>query len=219
MPDCGPSRNNLAPTALSGLTEEQRLEAMERFAVLRPHIEEGVPLTRAAADDGVPLRSARRWLARYRSGGLPVLGRQARSDQGERRLPRELVTFIEGIYLRRPPLSVATVHRMACDVAIAKGWHEPAYRTVLNIARALDPALVGLAQGGDKAYREAFELIYRREANRSNAMWQADHTGVIVKSCGSTFLITRRPPLHPAQPASRLRTLRLPPPGRRGAVR
>jgi putative transposase len=94
------SVTNVAPKALSGLTEEQRLEAMTRFAALRPHIEDGVPLTRAAADAGVPLRSARRWLARYRSGGLPALGRQARSDQGERRLPEELVTFIEGVYLR-----------------------------------------------------------------------------------------------------------------------
>jgi signal transduction histidine kinase len=42
---------------------------------------------------------------------------------------------------------------------------------------------------------------------------------VIVKSCGSTFLTTRRPPRQPAQPASRLRTLRLRPPPPRGAVR
>lgn len=125
MPDGGPSRNNQGPTALSGLNEDQRLDAMDRFAVLRPHIQDGVPLTRAAAQAGVPLRSARRWLARYRSGGLPALGRKARSDQGERRLPRELVIFIEGVYLRRPPPSVATVHRMACGLAIAKGWPEP----------------------------------------------------------------------------------------------
>ena len=49
-------------------------------------------------------------------------------------------------------------------------------RAVYTIARALDPALVALAQEGDKAYREAFNLIYRREADRPNAMWQADHT-------------------------------------------
>jgi putative transposase len=29
---------------------------------------------------------------------------------------------------------------------------------------------------GTKAYSNAFELVYRREANGPNAIWQADHT-------------------------------------------
>ena len=33
-----------------------------------------------------------------------------------------------------------------------------------------------LAHDGPKAYREAFDLLYRREAGRPNAIWQADHT-------------------------------------------
>ena len=33
-----------------------------------------------------------------------------------------------------------------------------------------------LAHEGTKAYAEAFDLIHRREADRPNAMWQADHT-------------------------------------------
>jgi putative transposase len=40
--------------------------AMERFAVLQPHLEENVPLARAARQAGVPVRTAERWLARYR---------------------------------------------------------------------------------------------------------------------------------------------------------
>ncbi|WP_371917538.1 helix-turn-helix domain-containing protein, partial [Pseudomonas sp. GP01-A1] len=46
---------------------------MARFAVLRPTLEEGVPLTRAAADADVPLRTARRWLTRFRRDGLAGL--------------------------------------------------------------------------------------------------------------------------------------------------
>jgi putative transposase len=91
-------------------------------------------------------------------------------------LPAELVTFIEGLYLRKAPPSIATIHRMACGLAVTRGWPEPGYRTVLDIAKALEPCLVALAQEGDKAYREAFDLIYRREAGRPNEMWQADHT-------------------------------------------
>lgn len=123
-----------------------------------------------------PLRTARRWLARYRADGLATLGRQVRADRGERRLPAELVTFIEGLYLRKAPPSIATIHRLACGLPVTRGWPEPGYRTVLNIAKALEPSLVALAQEGDKAYREAFDLIYRPEAGRPNEMWQGDHT-------------------------------------------
>jgi putative transposase len=36
--------------------------------------------------------------------------------------------------------------------------------------------LVTLAQEGRKAYSAVFDLLYRREAEAPNAMWQADHT-------------------------------------------
>src|SRR3954465_1937788 len=38
---------------LAGRGEEGRARAMARFAVLRPHLEEGVPLARAAGEAGV----------------------------------------------------------------------------------------------------------------------------------------------------------------------
>ena len=66
--------HNRAPT-LAADTEEERQEAMRRFAVLRPHLNDGVPLPEAARDAGVPLRSVQRWLARYRATGLAGLVR------------------------------------------------------------------------------------------------------------------------------------------------
>lgn len=80
---------------------------MRRLAVLRPHLEEDVSLTRAAAEAGVPLRTARRWLSRYRRGGLTELARGARADRGQRRIPADLVRAIEGMALGRPPPSAA----------------------------------------------------------------------------------------------------------------
>ena len=41
----------------------------KRMAVLRPHLIDGVPLARVAADAGIPIRTARRWIARYRADG------------------------------------------------------------------------------------------------------------------------------------------------------
>ena len=69
---------NMEP-ALAACTEEERQEAMGRFAVLRPHINDGVPLPEAARDAGVPLRSVQRWLARYRATGLAGLVRASPS--------------------------------------------------------------------------------------------------------------------------------------------
>ena len=50
--------------SFAALDEKQRGQAMARFAVLRPHLEEDAPLTRAAAHAGVRLRTAQRWVAR-----------------------------------------------------------------------------------------------------------------------------------------------------------
>jgi putative transposase len=51
--------------------------------------------------------------------------------------------------------------------------------------QALDPLLVTLAQEGSKAYRERFDLLYRREASQPNEIWQADHTPLDIGSSTS----------------------------------
>jgi len=49
---------------LSELPESSRAIAWERYQILRPHLEDGVPLRRAIADAGIPLRTAQRWLSK-----------------------------------------------------------------------------------------------------------------------------------------------------------
>ncbi len=84
--------------------------------------------------------------------------------------------MIEGLALRTPALSAAAIHRQVAAVAQARAWPTPSYGTVYAIVRGLDPGLVTLAHDGPKTYRERFDLIYRREADGPNAIWQADHT-------------------------------------------
>lgn len=91
-----------AAASFATLTEEGQAQAMARFAVLRSHLEDGLPLAGAADAAGVPLRTAQRWLARYRRDGLAGLARRGRSDAGARRSPDDLVTLIEGMGLKRP---------------------------------------------------------------------------------------------------------------------
>jgi putative transposase len=161
---------------LAELTEERREEALARFAVLKPHVEDGVPLMQAAADAGVGLRTAQRWLAKYRASGLSGLARPARSDTGRRKIAPEAVGLIEGLALRKPQPSVAAIYRRVTAVARDHGWSSPSYGCVYSIVRRLDPALVTLAQEGQAAFRDRFELVYRRHAECPNSIWQADHT-------------------------------------------
>jgi putative transposase len=168
------------PQPLAALTEDARVTAMARWETLRPAVEDGVPLTRAAADAGVALRTAQRWLAAYRASGLVALAPPPRSDRGSRRTHPGLVAFVEGLALRRPAPSIAHVHRRTTQLADENGWSAPSYATVRQIIRGMDPGLTTLAHEGPAAYRDRFELALRWEAEAPNAIWQADHTQLNV---------------------------------------
>ena len=78
--------------------------------------------------------------------------------------------------LQKPPLTLTAIHRKVVKVAKQKKLPEPTYYVVRDIAQNMNIGLVVLSQEGSKAYNQAFELIYRREATAPNEMWQADHT-------------------------------------------
>lgn len=162
--------------ALVTLSERRQAEAMARFAALRPYLEEGASLIETVAAAGVALRTAERWVARFRVNGLAGLARPVRSDAGTRRTHDGLVALVEGMGLKRPRLSAAAIHRQVSEVARTKGWRIPSYGAVHAILARLDPGMVCLAQDGHAAYRDRFELIYRHRAEGPNALWQADHT-------------------------------------------
>ncbi len=154
-----------------------RLSAEQKVALLHRHIDDGVPLTRLAEDEGVPVRSLSRWAATYRgTGSVASLDRKTRSDRGHRHLGGELVATIEALALSRPAPTTAFVHRRVSDLAHERGVPAPSYSTVRVIVAAIDPGLRTLAFSGDTAYRDRFELVLRRTAARPNEQWQADHT-------------------------------------------
>jgi putative transposase len=171
--------NERAPGVV--LADADRARALERFHLLQPALEAGVPLTHLAATEGIALRTLERWCSRYRRDGLAGLVHQPRSDRGRRHLPTEFVQLIEGLALSRPRLSIAAIHRQIGTIATREGWSIPSYSTVYDIVCALDPALVAFSHEGAKVYRERFDLLYRRTAIGSNAVWQADHTQLDVR--------------------------------------
>lgn len=161
----------------TGAPENERTQALERFSLIRPFLEDGVPLAQIARERSIPLRTLSRWVKRYREVGLVGLSRQGRADKGERRgVAPDMKLLVEGLALQKPRRSAATIHRQVTRVAAEQGWTAPSYSQVSAIIDALDPGLVVLAHEGSKAYREQFDLLYRFEAEAPNHLWQADHT-------------------------------------------
>ncbi|SEH01295.1 Winged helix-turn helix [Nonomuraea solani] len=66
------------------------MAALERWRLLRHHLQGDVPLARLAVSCGVAERTLRRWRAVYRADGLAALVRRPRSDRGRARLPEPL---------------------------------------------------------------------------------------------------------------------------------
>ena len=61
---------------LTRFSDAERQQAMKHFAVIRPFLEDGVPLPTLAEQHGLALRTLRRWVARYRAHGLVGLLRE-----------------------------------------------------------------------------------------------------------------------------------------------
>ena len=163
--------------SVSELSESDRTLALKRFKKIQPFLEDGVPLTQIVAIENISLSTARRWVSRYRKAGLPGLVRKSRQDRGVSRcLNNEVKKLIEGLALEKPPKSKAHIYRQIESYCDRQKQTAPSYSTVYGIIRDLDPALVTLAHDGTKAYRQEFDLLYRSEAEGSNAIWQADHT-------------------------------------------
>src|SRR6266542_4368677 len=138
-----------AHAGLPGLAEAQREQTAARWSAW--------PASTACPSG----RCAAGWRLTAREGW-------PRSDRGPRRMPPELQLLIEGLALRRPPPTIATVHRQAAEVARAQGWPAPGYAAVYDVVQSIDPAMATLAHEGSKRYKEVFDLVHRREAAKPN---------------------------------------------------
>ena len=140
------------------------LSDRQKAELVRQH-QDGVPWTRIAEHSGVAVRTLQRWAARMEMGQL---SRAPRSDKGSTRVNAELVKAIEALAVRRPAPTIAFIHRRVGDIARDRGLSTPGYTTVREIVHALDPGLTALADGGDAAYRDKFELVYLRTTSVPN---------------------------------------------------
>lgn len=179
-------------SSLATFTERQRERALERFALLRPHLEEGIPLTVLARTSRISLSTFQRWDRGYRERGLDGLMPQRRSDCGQSRdLPEELILLIEGLALQVSRRPLTSIHALVSEVAREQGWPIPSYAQVYRIVQRIPEDVKTLAQKGAVVYREQFDLLYRRQASSANVIWQADHCRLrifVVKEAGKVDL-------------------------------
>lgn len=91
-------------------------------------------------------------------------------------MPEDLVRLIEGLALHQSRPAVAAVARQAAVVAEREGWPVPFYAPSTRSSPGLDPHLHILAHDRPAALRDRYELVYRRQAEGPNVLWQADHT-------------------------------------------
>ncbi|MDN5544807.1 MAG: Mu transposase C-terminal domain-containing protein [Rhodococcus sp. (in: high G+C Gram-positive bacteria)] len=167
-------------TELGELTAAQREEAMRRYEVLEPHLTGGVPLARAARTAQIPERTARRWLTRYRAGGLVGLAHTTRTPPGHH-LDPDLILLIEGLALRKNSPTLTSITRTANVAAAARNRPPVSYGVVRAIITAMDPAALTLAREGASALRDKYELVYRRQSETPNQIWQVDHTELDIE--------------------------------------
>lgn len=163
------------------MSEAARDLAMWRFRLIQPYLEQKRNLQLVASDAKICFRTAQRWVSQYRKLGLVALVCKSREDRGARRVvSAKIKAAIEGLALERPPLPIRSICRQVRQFAQATGEPLPRYGTVYDLVREIPSGLLTLAQHGSKAYGEGFDLVHRREAPRSNAIWQADHAQLSI---------------------------------------
>lgn len=162
---------------LASLGQSARENALERFRIIQPCLEQDRSLGSIAREAGIPYRTIHRWISVFRQFGLAGLAPKPREDRGKRwALPAQLLEITEALALEYPRIQIAAIHRRISQVAENIGSTLPSYDVVYEIVRELPTGLVTLAHQGKKAYSAAFDWVHRREAERPNEIWQADHT-------------------------------------------
>ena len=132
---------------LTELAETDQVQALERFALMQAHLEQGLALPVVAEAGAIPLRTAKRWIQLYRAHGLAGLARRSRTDRGKRRsVSPEGIAIVEGLALQRPLLSVAAIRRELALWAAKADQSVPSHDTVRRIVESISPALTVLGR-------------------------------------------------------------------------
>jgi len=152
-------------------------KALVKFKIIEPYLNEGESLTSISKQKDIAIRSLHRWVSLYKKYGFDGLKPKSRSDKGcYRKIPIQMVNMIEGLALHKNKKSMASIHRQISHYAKENALPIPSYAIVAKIVNNIPTDLNVLAHDGLDCYQQAYDLLFIREAQRPNHIWQADHT-------------------------------------------
>jgi len=162
--------------SLAQLSDDERDRATQKYKIIEPYINDEQTLKTVAENKSIPVRTLGLWVKKYREQGLVGLARRSRCDKG---LPRQyespLQKTIEGVYLKKPMLSGANIHKLITEYCHQNNLKTPSYRSVCRVIFNIPDDMVLLGQQGSKAYKQQYDLLHMRAAEHPNELWQADH--------------------------------------------
>lgn len=162
--------------ALTELSEEERENATQKYQIIEPYLHSEQTLKIIAENKSIPIRTLSLWVKKYRAQGLVGLARRSRCDKGSpRQYEATLQKAIEGIYLKKPMLSRANIHKLITEYCYQNNLKIPSYRSICRIISHIPDDLVLLGRQGSKAYQQSYDLLHIRAAEQPNELWQADH--------------------------------------------
>lgn len=162
--------------SLTQLTDDEREKACEKYRIIESYINNETTLTNLAKTKSIPVRTLRSWVKKYQAAGLTGLARQQRSDKGTpRQFDQALQKTIEGIYLKKPMLTISNIHGLIKEYCHKHNIKPPGYRSICRVISKIPDDLVLLAREGSKVYKQKYDLLHIRSAENPNELWQADH--------------------------------------------
>lgn len=168
--------------SLAQLNDDERDKAYQKYKIIEPYINNEQTLKLVSKHKSISVRTLGLWIKKYREQGLFGLARQSRCDKG---LPRQyeslLQKTIEGIYLKKPMLSAASIHKLVVEHCHKNNVKAPSYRSVCRIIFNIPDDLALFGREGSKAYRQQYDLLHIRAAEHPNELWQADHVLIDIE--------------------------------------
>ncbi|EOH99029.1 hypothetical protein UAY_02298 [Enterococcus moraviensis ATCC BAA-383] len=170
-------------------SEDKRFAAMKKYKIIEPYLSKQCSLSEVATNSNYCIRTLRTWISNYKKNGLVGLITKERCDKGKIEISNEVEQMIKKYTLMNKNISIASIQRKIAVWCNENQITEPSYYQVRKIIANIPKNLTVLAQEGAKKYSNKFDLIYLREADYPNQIWQADHTLLdinILNSKGSS---------------------------------
>lgn len=179
---------------------QQRMGVIQRLLVAEGTKRYGKVQAAAAEELGVTVRSVQRMVKRWREEGVAGLRTQARSDRGEIRISPEWQEFIVKTYRagNRGSRTMSPA-QVAVRVQVRANEQEEAdYPSRATVYRVLKPYVEKQRRSKSLGWRGSRLVVKTREGkeieiNRSNQVWQADHTQVDVLVVDQSGEVLGRP--------------------------